>query len=69
MRFCTFLPLLKKSLRDEAAILQEALVMRIKSLKMVFVARIVMHKLCMVYAFFDFFVQKLFLTKNYFLTA
>ena len=36
---------------------------------MVFVARIVRHKLCMVYAFFDFFVQKSFLTEIYFLTA
>ena len=36
---------------------------------MVFVARIIRHKLCMIYAFFDFFVQKSFLTKNYFLTA
>ena len=44
-------------------------VMRIKSLKMVFVARIIRHKLCMIYAFFDLFVQKSFLTKNYFLTA
>ena len=34
-----------------------------------FVARIVRHKLCMIYAYFDFFVQKSFLTKNYFLTA
>ena len=34
-------------------------VMCIKSLKMVFVARIIRHKVCMIYAFFDFFVQKL----------
>ena len=44
-------------------------VMRIKSLKMVFVARIIRHELCMIYAFFDFVVQKTFLTKNHFLTA
>ena len=44
-------------------------VMRSKSMKMVFVARIIRHKLCMIYAFFDFFVQKSSLTKNYFHTA
>ena len=44
-------------------------VMYSKSMKMVFVARIIRHKLCMIYTFFDFFVQKSFLTKNYFLTA
>ena len=38
-------------------------------MKMVFVARIIRHKLCMKYAFFDFFVQKLSLAKNYFLIA
>ena len=40
-------------------------VRRIKSLKMVFVARIIRHKLCMIYAFFDYFFQKTFLTKSY----
>ena len=34
--------------------------MRSKSIKMVFVARIIRHTLCMISAFFDFFVQKLF---------
>ena len=43
--------------------------MHSKSMKMVFVARIIRHKLCMIYAFFDFFVQKSFLTKNHFHTA
>ena len=43
--------------------------MHSKSLKMVFVARIIRHELCMIYAFFDFYVQKSLLTKNYFLTA
>ena len=43
--------------------------MRSKAIEMVFVARINRHKLWMIYAFFDFFVQKIFLTKNYFLTA
>ena len=38
-------------------------------MKMVFVARMIRHKLCMIYAFFDFFVQKSFFTKNYFRTA
>ena len=33
--------------------------MRIKSLKMVFVARIIRHKLCIIYAFFDFFCSKI----------
>ena len=37
---------------------------------MVFVARVIRHELCMMYAFFGvFFVQKSFLTKNYFHTA
>ena len=40
--------------------------MRIKSLKMVFVERIIRHKLCMIYAFF---VQKSFLTKKFLLFA
>ena len=44
-------------------------VMRIKSLKMVFVARIIRHELCMIYAFLNFFVQNSFLTKNCFHTA
>ena len=44
-------------------------VMRIKSMKTVFVARIMRHKSCMICAVFDFFVNKSFLTKNYFLTA
>ena len=43
--------------------------MRSKSMKIVFVARINRHRLCMILAFFDFFVQKAFLTKNYVLTA
>ena len=38
-------------------------------MKMVFVARIIRHELCMNYAFFYFFVEKSFLTKNYFLIA
>ena len=36
---------------------------------MVFVARIIRHKLRMFYAFFDLFVQKSLLNKNDFLTA
>ena len=36
---------------------------------MVFVARIIRHKLCMIFEFFTFFVQKSFLTKNQFLTV
>ena len=42
-------------------------VMRIKSLKMVFVARIITYELCMIYAFFYFFVQKSFWPKINFL--
>ena len=39
-------------------------------MKMVFVASIIRHELCMIYAFFDFlFVQKSFLIKSYLLTA
>ena len=36
---------------------------------MVFVARIVRHKLCMSYAFFYFFCSKIIFDQNYFLTA
>ena len=43
-------------------------VLRIKSLKMVFVLRIIRYKLCMVYAF-SFFCSKIIFTKNNFLTA
>ena len=38
-------------------------------MKMVFVASIIRHKLCVIYAFFEFFAEKSFPTKNYFLTA
>ena len=38
-------------------------------MKILFVASIIRYKLCMIYAFFDFFVQKSFLTKSYFITA
>ena len=34
-------------------------VMRIKSLKMMFVAKVIRHELCMIYAFFDFFCSKI----------
>ena len=34
-------------------------------MKMTFVASIIRYKLCIIYAFFDFFVQKSLLTKNY----
>ena len=34
-------------------------VMRFKALKTVFVARIIRHKLCIIYAFFDFFCSKI----------
>ena len=44
-------------------------VMRSKAMKMVFVARIIRHKLYMIYAFFDFLCSKIILTKNYFHTA
>ena len=44
-------------------------VLPIKSMKMVFVARINRHKLYMIYTFFDFFFKKTFLIKNIFLTA
>ena len=43
--------------------------MRRKLMKIVFVASIIRHNSCMIYAFLFFFVQKSFLTKNYFLTA
>ena len=43
--------------------------MRSKSIKMMFVASMIRHKLCMIYAFFDYFVQISFSTKKYFGTA
>ena len=60
--FAFFLPLLKKSLRDEAEILHEAYgkVVDSKSVKMVFVPSIIRHRydrLCMIYAFFNFFAK------------
>ena len=44
-------------------------VMCSKSMKILFVASIISHWLCMIFAFFYFFVQKSFLTKNYFFIA
>ena len=44
-------------------------VMRSKSMKMVFVASVINHQLCMIYAFFYFFFQKSFFTKKNFLPA
>ena len=43
--------------------------MRIKSLEMVLVTRIIRHKSCMIYAFFYFFCSKIIFDQNYFPTA
>ena len=40
-----------------------------QSMKMVFVTSIIRHKVCIIYLFLDFFIQKSFLTNNYFLIA
>ena len=69
MRFLYFFYLFSKNiLRDEAAIFiwSFSKVISIKSLKMVFLARIVRHKLCMVYAFFDFFCSKIIFDQKFF---
>ena len=68
MLFALFLPLLNKSLRGEAAISLEALVkvMCSKSVKMVFVVRIIRHRLCMIYVFLDFFCSKIIFDQNLF---
>ena len=44
-------------------------IMSSKSMEIVFVANIIRHRLCMIYAFFYYFVQKSFSTKNYFFIA
>ena len=63
--FCTFSISARKIFMDEAEISHEAL--GSKSMKMVFVARIIRHKLCMIYALFDFFfVQKSFFDQKLF---
>ena len=38
-------------------------------MKIVFVASITRNKLCIIYAFFEYFFQKSFFTENYFLIA
>ena len=58
--FSLFLPFLKKSVKDEAEISHESLGYMQQINEMVFVASIIRHTLCMIYAFFDFFVQKSF---------
>ena len=69
--FCTFSTFAQKFLKGWGCNFTSSFskVMCIKSLKMVFVPRIVRHELCMIYASFDFFVRKSFFIKNYFLTA
>ena len=63
--FCTFSTFTQKIFKGQGCNFTWSFdkVMQIKSLKMVFVARITRHKLCMICAFFDFCVQKLFLPK------
>ena len=66
--FAFFLPLLKKGWGCNFTWIFGK-VIHIKSLKMVFVAKIIRHKLCIINAFFDFFVKKIIFDKNYFLIA
>ena len=69
--FCTFFTFAQKFFKGWGCNFAWSFsrVMRALSMNIVFVARIIRHKLCIIYAFFDFFVQKSFLTKNCFLTA
>ena len=71
MLFCTFSTFAQKIFKGWSCNLtwRFGKVMRIKSLKIVFVARIIRHKLCMIYAIFDFFCSKIIFDQNYFLTA
>ena len=58
--FCTFSTFAQKIFKEWGCNFTWSFgkVMRIKSLKMVFVARMIRHKLCIIYAFFDFFLFK-----------
>ena len=72
MRFLHFLCLSSKILKECGCNFTWCFgkIMWIKSLKMVFVAKIIRHKLFMIYALFDFFLFKNhFWPKMYFLTA
>ena len=61
MLFCTFSAFAQKIFKEWGCNFTWSFgkVMRFKSLKMVFVARIIRHKLCIIYAFFDFFCSKI----------
>ena len=67
MLFCTFSAFAQKIFKEWGCNFSWSFdkVMRSKSMKMVFVARIIRHKLCMIYAFFDFFCSKVILSKNH----
>ena len=69
--FCTFSTFAQKILKGWGwnFIWSFRKLMSSKSIMMVFMASIIRHKLCMIYALFYFFVQRSFLTKNYFLIA
>ena len=69
--FCTFYTFAQKFFKgwDWNFTWSLGKIMHSKSMKMVFVASIIRHKLCMIFTFFDCFVPKSFLTKNYFLIA
>ena len=56
--FALFLPMLK-NIKGWNFTWTFGKVMRSKSMKMVFVIRIIRHKLCMIYAFFLFFCSKI----------
>ena len=71
MRFCTFSAFAQKIFKGWVWNLTWSFgkVICSKSMKMMFMASIIRYKLCMIYAFLYFFVQRSFLTKNYFLIA
>ena len=69
--FCTFATFAQKIFKGWGSNFTWSFgkVMRSKSMKMVFVSRINRHKLCMIYAFFDFLCSKTIFDQKYSLTA
>ena len=69
--FCTFSTFVQKIFKGWGWNFTRSFgkVIRSKSMKMVFVTSIIRNELCIIYAFFHYFFQKSFFTKNYFLIA
>ena len=66
MRFCTFSTFAQKIFKgwDWNFTWSFGKVMRSKEVKMVFISRIIRHRLYMIYAFFDFFCSKIIFDKK-----